>query len=95
MQDVRNFKRIYSTSEAKKMFFNRTKIYFYCRAKLEEDNTYEYYLFDVALSFEDNFNKYLKRFKNIGYWSLYTDFNKYPFDVSLPVKSNTQLQFSY
>lgn len=94
MLEFSKLKRIPTRYDAQKKFFSRYKIYYYFSSKWKEDNTHEYYLFDIRLSFEKNFEIMQKKFENIeGYWSLYIDGSKYPFEASLKIKKNIQLEF--
>lgn len=67
-------KRLTTRFEANKKFLKNKRIYYYFRARLNDDNTYTYYCFNPMFTFNKNFSLLEQKFKGIqGIWSLYTD----------------------
>lgn len=89
MLDTKLLKKIHTRYDASKVFSKGRKIYYYFSAKLPDDNTYKYYLFNPQFTFTKNFEIMEQRFNDIkGYWNLYTDNQTYP----KIVKNSNQVQ---
>ena len=84
MLDVTKLKKIPTRYEAQKKFFNRYKIYYYFSSKWKEDNTHEYYLFDIRLTFEKNFELMQKKFENKKKYSTWNNILKPEYVPPLP-----------
>jgi len=96
MIDFSKFKLLKTRYDASKEFKKNNKIFMYYRAQNMEDNTYKYHLFNNNLSFNINFETVLKDYENIkGYWSLYTNFEKYPNEKLLKNTNQHQLELKF
>lgn len=95
MLDTKTLRKLPTRYDASKSFAKGKKIFFYFSAKDKEENTYKYYLFNPAFTFDKNFELISQKFEDIkGYWYLYTNNENYPKPVKA-INKNIQLELTY